>query len=254
MAANNILEISKVSKVFHTRDKDVEAIRRVDLDVKEGEFISIIGASGCGKTTLLRLIAGLEKDYGGDILLDGKRVEKAGLDRGVIFQDHRLLPWLTVEENLTLGLEGTKEELKAQVKEYLQKVDLVNFEKVYPGQLSGGMAQRVSIARALMRHPRILLLDEPLGALDALTKMNMQVEISKIWEEEKTTMIMVTHDIDEAIFLGDRVIVMKPRPAQVDEIINIELPRPRLRSSDDFAFYRNKIINIFNQSIVEYAI
>jgi sulfonate transport system ATP-binding protein len=254
MSQNNILEINNVSKVFHTKDKDVEAIRKVDLNIKEGEFISIIGASGCGKTTLLRLIAGLEKDYGGDILLDGKRVEKAGLDRGVIFQDHRLLPWLTVEENLTLGLEGTKKELHDQVQEYLKKVDLENFEKVYPGQLSGGMAQRVSIARALMRHPRILLLDEPLGALDALTKMNMQVEISKIWEEEKTTMLMVTHDIDEAIYLGDRVIVMRPRPAEVDEIINIELPRPRLRSSADFAFYRNKIINIFNQSIVEYAI
>ena len=254
MSQNNILEIKNVSKVFHTKDKDVEAIRRVDLDVKEGEFISIIGASGCGKTTLLRLIAGLEKNYGGDILLDGKRVEKAGLDRGVIFQDHRLLPWLTVEDNLTLGLEGTKKELQDQVKEYLHKVDLENFEKVYPGQLSGGMAQRVSIARALMRHPRILLLDEPLGALDALTKMNMQVEISKIWEEEKTTMIMVTHDIDEAIYLGDRVVVMRPRPAEVDEIISIELPRPRLRSSSDFAFYRNQIINIFNQSIVDYAI
>ncbi len=254
MSQNNILEIKNVSKVFHTKDKDVEAIRRVDLDVKEGEFISIIGASGCGKTTLLRLIAGLEKNYGGDILLDGKRVEKAGLDRGVIFQDHRLLPWLTVEDNLTLGLEGSKAELQKQVKEYLKKVDLENFEKVYPGQLSGGMAQRVSIARALMRHPRILLLDEPLGALDALTKMNMQVEISKIWEEEKTTMIMVTHDIDEAIYLGDRVVVMRPRPAEVDEIISIELPRPRLRSSSDFAFYRNQIINIFNQSIVDYAI
>ncbi len=254
MSQNNILEIKKVQKIFHTKDKDVEAIRNVDLNVKEGEFISIIGASGCGKTTLLRLIAGLERDYSGDILLDGKRVEKAGLDRGVIFQDHRLLPWLTVEDNLTLGLEGTKKELQDQVKEYLHKVDLDNFEKVYPGQLSGGMAQRVSIARALMRHPRILLLDEPLGALDALTKMNMQVEISKIWEEEKTTMIMVTHDIDEAIYLGDRVVVMRPRPAEVDEIINIELPRPRLRSSSDFAFYRNQIINIFNQSIVDYAI
>ena len=254
MSQKNILEIKKVQKIFHTKDKDVEAIRNVELNVKEGEFISIIGASGCGKTTLLRLIAGLERDYSGDILLDGKRVEKAGLDRGVIFQDHRLLPWLTVEDNLTLGLEGTKKELQDQVKEYLHKVDLDNFEKVYPGQLSGGMAQRVSIARALMRHPRILLLDEPLGALDALTKMNMQVEISKIWEEEKTTMIMVTHDIDEAIYLGDRVVVMRPRPAEVDEIINIELPRPRLRSSSDFAFYRNQIINIFNQSIVDYAI
>ncbi|MCR4618897.1 MAG: ABC transporter ATP-binding protein [Lachnospiraceae bacterium] len=254
MSQNTILEIKNVSKVFHTKDKDVEAIRNVSLNVNEGEFISIIGASGCGKTTLLRLIAGLEKEYGGDILLDGKRVEKAGLDRGVIFQEHRLLPWLSVEENLTIGLEGTKKELHNLAAEYLKKVDLENFEKVYPGQLSGGMAQRVSIARALMRHPRILLLDEPLGALDALTRMNMQTEIDRIREEEKTTMIMVTHDIDEAIFLGDRVVVMKPRPSEVDETITIELPRPRLRSSEDFAFYRNAIVNKFNHSIMEYAI
>ena len=166
MSQNTILEIKNVSKVFHTKDKDVEAIRNVSFNVKEGEFISIIGASGCGKTTLLRLIAGLEKNYGGNILLDGKKVEKAGLDRGVIFQEHRLLPWLTVEENLTIGLDGTKKELQDLAREYLKKVDLENFEKVYPSQLSGGMAQRVAIARALMRRPRILLLDEPLGALD----------------------------------------------------------------------------------------
>ncbi len=254
MSQNTILEIKNVSKVFHTKDKDVEAIRNVSFNVKEGEFISIIGASGCGKTTLLRLIAGLEKNYGGDILLDGKKVEKAGLDRGVIFQEHRLLPWLTVEENLTIGLDGTKKELQDLAREYLKKVDLENFEKVYPSQLSGGMAQRVSIARALMRRPRILLLDEPLGALDALTRMNMQAEIDRIREEEKTTMIMVTHDIDEAIFLGDKVVVMKPRPAEVDQIISIKIPRPRLRNSEDFAFYRNTITNMFNHSIMDYAI
>ena len=254
MSQNTILEIKNVSKVFHTKDKDVEAIRNVSFNVKEGEFISIIGASGCGKTTLLRLIAGLEKNYGGDILLDGKKVEKAGLDRGVIFQEHRLLPWLTVEENLTIGLDGTKKELQDLAREYLKKVDLENFEKVYPSQLSGGMAQRVSLARALMRRPRILLLDEPLGALDALTRMNMQAEIDRISEEEKTTMIMVTHDIDEAIFLGDKVVVMKPRPAEVDQIISIKIPRPRLRNSEDFAFYRNTITNMFNHSIMDYAI
>ena len=254
MSQNTILEIKNVSKVFHTKDKDVEAIRNVSFNVKEGEFISIIGASGCGKTTLLRLIAGLEKNYGGDILLDGKKVEKAGLDRGVIFQEHRLLPWLTVEENLTIGLDGTKKELQDLAREYLKKVDLENFEKVYPSQLSGGLAQRVSIARALMRRPRILLLDEPLGALDALTRMNMQAEIDRIREEEKTTMIMVTHDIDEAIFLGDKVVVMKPRPAEVDQIISIKIPRPRLRNSEDFAFYRNTITNMFNHSIMDYAI
>lgn len=254
MSQNTILEIKNVSKVFHTKDKDVEAIRNVSFNVKEGEFISIIGASGCGKTTLLRLIAGLEKNYGGNILLDGKKVEKAGLDRGVIFQEHRLLPWLTVEENLTIGLDGTKKELQDLAREYLKKVDLENFEKVYPSQLSGGMAQRVAIARALMRRPRILLLDEPLGALDALTRMNMQAEIDRIREEEKTTMIMVTHDIDEAIFLGDKVVVMKPRPAEVDQIISIKIPRPRLRNSEDFAFYRNTITNMFNHSIMDYAI
>lgn len=250
----SILKIKNVSKTFHTRDKDVQAIRNVSLNVAKGEFICVIGPSGCGKTTLLRLIAGLEREYEGDILLEGKRIEKPGLDRGVIFQEHRLLPWLTVEENVALGLEGKKDYIRDQVRTYLKKVGLENFEKIRPGQLSGGMAQRVSIARALIRHPKILLLDEPLGALDALTKMNMQAEIEKIWMADGTTMIMITHDIDEAIFLGDRVIVMAPRPTEIDEIITIDLPRPRIRNSEEFAHYRNMVINIFNQSIGAYQI
>ncbi|HOR22013.1 MAG TPA: ATP-binding cassette domain-containing protein, partial [Ruminococcus sp.] len=157
--------------------------------------------SGCGKTTLLRLIAGLETDYEGDILLNGKRVDGPGLDRGVIFQDHRLLPWLTIEENLALGLTEDKTQIKSLVKQYLQKVDLDGFGNSYPRQLSGGMSQRASIARALIRQPDILLLDEPLGALDALTRYSMQEELEKIWLNNNTTMIMITHDIEEAVYL-----------------------------------------------------
>jgi len=256
METNNdiILQIKDVSKTFHGKDKDVEAIRKVKLTVRKGEFISIIGPSGCGKTTLLRLIAGLEKDYQGDILLEGKRVEGPGLDRGVIFQDHRLLPWLTVEENITLGMEGSKKYLHDQALIYLEKVGLQGFENSYPSQLSGGMSQRVSIARTLIRHPKILLLDEPLGALDALTKINMQSEIEKIKLLDNTTMILITHDIDEAIYLADRVVVMSPRPTEIDEVIPINLPRPRIRSSKKFAEYRQQVVNVFHQSIGLYQI
>lgn len=251
---SSILKIKNVSKTFHTKKQDVQAIKNVSLNIARGEFISIIGPSGCGKTTLLRLIAGLEREYDGDILLEGKRIEKPGLDRGVIFQEHRLLPWLTVGENLAIGFEDNKEFAREQVKVYLKKVGLEKFEHAYPGQLSGGMAQRASIARALLRNPQILLLDEPLGALDALTKMNMQSEIERIWMAQNTTMIMVTHDIDEAIFLGDRVIVMSQRPTEINQIINIDLPRPRNRRSEEFASYRNMVINVFNESIGAYQI
>jgi sulfonate transport system ATP-binding protein len=251
---SSILRIQDVSKTFRTSSGDVQAIKKVSLKITRGEFISIIGPSGCGKTTLLRLIAGLETDYEGDILLEGKRIEKPGLDRGVIFQEHRLLPWLTVAQNVALGFEGNKEYVNEQVKIFLEKVGLKGFENVYPGQLSGGMAQRASIARALLRHPKILLLDEPLGALDALTKMNMQAEIERIWMTDKTTMLMVTHDIDEAIFLGDRIIVMTPRPTEINRIIEVNLPRPRNRSSEEFAYYRNMVINEFNASIGAYQI
>ncbi len=249
-----ILKINNVSKTFHGKEKDVKAIEKVSLNINRGEFVTLIGPSGCGKTTLLRLIAGLENDYEGETLLEGKKIEKPGLDRGVIFQEHRLLPWLTVGENVALGLEGKKSYIKDKIQLYLEKVGLGEFEKAYPRQLSGGMAQRASIARALIRQPKILLLDEPLGALDALTKMNMQAELERIWLADKTTMIMVTHDIEEAIFLGDKVVVMSARPAEIRNIFHINLPRPRDRSSKEFSEYRTNVINTFHETIGMYNI
>ena len=249
-----ILEIKNVTKVFHTKEKDVKAIDGVSFNVNRGEFISIIGPSGCGKTTLLRLIMGIEKDYEGDILLNGKRVEKPGIDRGVVFQDHRLLPWLTIEENLGLGLKTEKKQLSMEVEAILKKVDLSGFGKHYPRQVSGGMSQRASIARALLRKPEILLLDEPLGALDALTRFNMQSELEKIWLYNKTTMIMVTHDIEEAVYLSDRIVVLDSRPCKVKEIFNINLPHPRDRRSKKFEEYRTTVVSAFRDSVGDYVI
>lgn len=249
-----ILEIKNVTKVFHTKEKDVKAIDGISFNVNRGEFISIIGPSGCGKTTLLRLIMGIEKDYEGDILLNGKRVEKPGIDRGVVFQDHRLLPWLTIEENLGLGLKNEKKQLAMEVEAILKKVDLSGFGKHYPRQVSGGMSQRASIARALLRKPEILLLDEPLGALDALTRFNMQSELEKIWLYNKTTMIMVTHDIEEAVYLSDRIVVLDSRPCKVKEIFNINLPHPRDRRSKKFEEYRTTVVSAFRDSVGDYVI
>lgn len=251
---SDILKIKNVTKVFHTKEKDVKAIDKVSFNVSEGEFISIIGPSGCGKTTLLRLIMGIEKDYEGDILLNGKRIEKPGIDRGVVFQDHRLLPWLTIEENLALGLKGEKKQLSHQIANVLKKVDLSGFGKSYPRQISGGMSQRASIARALLREPKILLLDEPLGALDALTRYNMQEELEKIWLYNKTTMIMVTHDIEEAVYLSDRIVVMDARPCKVKEIFQINLPHPRDRKSKEFEEYRSNVVAAFRATVGEFSI
>lgn len=250
----NLLEIKNVTKIFKSKTNQVKAIDNVSFNVAKGEFISVIGPSGCGKTTLLRLIAGIEKDYQGDILLNKKRVEKAGLDRGVIFQDHRLLPWLNIEDNLSLGFGNDKKQTHNIVKQYLEKVGLNGFEKAYPRQLSGGMSQRASIARALMRQPEILLLDEPLGALDALTRYNMQEELERIWLNNKTTMIMITHDIEEAVYLSDRIIVMDSRPCKVKEIFNITLSHPRKRESIEFEKYRACVVSSFRNVAANYSI
>ena len=252
--ASGILEIKNVSKVFRTKEKEVKAIDGVSFTVNRGEFISIIGPSGCGKTTLLRIIMGIEKDYEGDILLNGKRIEKPGIDRGVVFQDHRLLPWLTIEQNLALGLKTNKKQLNMEIENMLKKVDLTGFGKSYPRQVSGGMSQRASIARALIRKPEILLLDEPLGALDALTRFNMQGELEKIWLYNKTTMIMVTHDIEEAVYLSDRIVVLDSRPCKVSRIFKINLPHPRDRRSKEFEEYRTNVVAAFRDSVGDYVI
>ena len=211
----NGLSISGVSKQFtNPQGEVVTALSNVELDIAPGSFISLIGPSGCGKSTLLRLIAGLIQPDSGTLTLDGSPITKPGSDRGFMFQDHTLFPWLTIYDNIAFGLraQGIFKEKEASVKEFIDLVGLTGFEKYYPHQLSGGMCQRASLARALVGHPKVLLLDEPLGALDAFTRMNIQDEILRIWKEHSMTMIMVTHDVDEAVYLSSRVVVMTPRP------------------------------------------
>ncbi|MBC7953780.1 MAG: ABC transporter ATP-binding protein [Rhodospirillaceae bacterium] len=236
------LRIGPLSKTFTLPTGSVQALDNIQLDIPGGHFISIVGASGCGKSTLLRIIAGLETQYDGSITLGDRPIAGPGLDRGVIFQEHRLLPWLTVEANVAFGLKDLpKQEIERRVRDHLELVGLAAFAKAYPHQLSGGMAQRVAIARALVNKPQVLLLDEPFGALDAMTKIQMQQEVLRIWDVEKTTMVLVTHDIDEAIFLGDEVAVMSARPGTIKKVLPVRLSRPRDRSSPDFVALRKEI-------------
>lgn len=236
------LTISGLSKSFKQQAATVHALSNINLTIAKGQFIGIIGGSGCGKSTLLRILAGFETEYVGTVTLNNKPIGKPGLDRGMVFQEHRLLPWLTVEENIALGLSKmSADEIQSRIQEHLDLVGLNGFAKSYPGQLSGGMSQRVAIARALVNQPDILLLDEPFGALDALTKMQMQNEVLRIWQIEQMTMILVTHDIEEAIFLSDLIVVMSGRPGTIKTLIAVDLPRPRDRSSSEFMALRKKI-------------
>ncbi len=241
------LKIEGVSKRFKIEKGDIQVLDKIDLTVAPGEFVSLIGMSGCGKTTLLRLIAGLESDYEGSISIDGKRITRPSLDRGVVFQEPRLLPWLTVEENVSFGLTGRDKIRNREIaREHIELVGLRSFEKFYPAQLSGGMAQRAAIARALVNRPRLLLLDEPLGALDALTRIYMQKELQKIWAREKIAMFMITHDVDEAIYLGDKVVIMSNKPGRIRRVIPVDLPRPRDRDNPEFVRIKEYILGEFN--------
>lgn len=245
------IKINQVYKKFKNTDsskEDIVALNGFSLDIKAGSFVSLIGPSGCGKSTLLRIIGGLDKATEGSLYLDGKEIKKPGSDRGFAFQGSNLFPWLSVEKNIAFGLKARHiyKDRKDDVKEYINLVGLEGFEKSFPHQLSGGMQQRASLARALVGHPSVLLLDEPLGALDAFTRMNLQDEILSIWKKHNMTMIMVTHDVDEAIYMSDQVVVMSSRPSKVEEIIDINLPRPRARSQDTFQEYRTRILNVLN--------
>jgi len=247
------LEINRLTKVFSADRLSVTALENVDLRIHKGQFVSIVGTSGCGKTTLLRIMAGLESDFDGDIELEGMPIEGPGMDKGVVFQEHRLLPWLTIEENVGFGLvHRPADERRELVDRYLKLVGLGKFAKVYPGQLSGGMAQRAAIARSLVNKPKILLLDEPLGALDAMTRMYMQNELEKIWLEEKITMVMVTHDVEEAIYLSDVVVLMSCRPGRVKRIIPVPLARPRHRDNPDFVAIKRDLLQEFHLQAKDY--
>ena len=240
------MKITNVNKFFEKDGETFQVLKDINLTVREGEFVCIVGASGCGKSTLLRSIAGLDTNHEGEITVNGERVTKPEKTRGMVFQEHRLFPWLNVEDNISYVLnEGTKEEKAKNVKEHIELVGLSGFEKSYPRQLSGGMAQRAGIARALVNRPEILLLDEPFGALDAFTKIQMQQEVKRIHKQEGTTMILVTHDIDEAVYLADRIVVMSARPGTIKRVVNVELAELRNRNNFEFLSIRKEIFNEF---------
>lgn len=247
MSASGVLQIQHLSKTFQSTKGDVEALRNIQLNIDEGEFITVIGPSGCGKSTLLKIIAGLDGNYNGTVKLGDKKVEGPGIDKGFIFQEPRLFPWLTVERNIAADLSLKKPAVRKKVDELIELVRLKGFEKAYPRELSGGMAQRAAIARALLRNPKVLLLDEPFGALDAFTRAHMQEVLLDIWERNRTTMIFVTHDIDEAVFLANRVIVLKPRPGAIQNVIKVELSYPRKKSSIAFQQLRVKVLSEFEK-------
>ncbi len=254
------IKISNLTKVFGDGAETVTALNGINFTIPEGSFVSLIGPSGCGKTTLLRCIAGLETPTAGEVNIDGKTITKPGSDRGFAFQQANLFPWLTIRENVAFGLKARHiyNAHKNDVDDFINLVGLKGFEKSYPHQLSGGMNQRASLARALVGKPKILLLDEPLGALDAFTRMNMQDEILRLKQKNETTMVMVTHDVDEAVYMSDYVVIMSARPSKVEKIIKIELSHPRARGQDVFLKYRTQILEILNYAgkvqEVEYTI
>ena len=242
-----VLKLDNVSKSFAKVETDevTHALTSVSTTMESGEFISLVGPSGCGKSTMLRLVAGLIPPTTGKLTVNGKEIEKPGPDRGMMFQKATLFPWLTVKDNIafSLKMQGKLKGNEDKVENMIKVIGLENFRNDYPAQLSGGMAQRVALVRSLINEPPILLLDEPLGALDAFTRMNMQDEILKIWQEKQQLAVMVTHDVDEAIYMGTRVLVMDAHPGRVIADITIDQPFPRDRSSREFVEYRNDILN-----------
>jgi ABC-type nitrate/sulfonate/bicarbonate transport system ATPase subunit len=245
------LTIREVSKTFVAADgSPVFTLDRLSLSVAAGQMVSLVGPSGCGKSTLLRLIAGLDRPSAGELLVGAETISGPSAGRGLVFQDPNLFPWLTVRRNIQAGLvaRGVLRERQHEVEEFLELVGLTAFANTYPHQLSGGMAQRVALARALVNHPKVLLLDEPLGSLDAFTRMRMQDDVLHLWETRGTTMLLVTHDIDEAIYMSDRIVIMTPRPGKVERVIDVSMRRPRQRNSPGFLKLRTEILEMLHFS------
>jgi NitT/TauT family transport system ATP-binding protein/sulfonate transport system ATP-binding protein len=234
-----------LTKAFRTADGGrVDALRGLSLEVRPGEMVALVGPSGCGKSTLLRLIAGLDAPDAGDVLVGGERIARPGAERGLMFQDPNLFPWLSVRGNIASGLvaRGVFCQRRHEVEEFIHLMGLEGFAGLYPHQLSGGMAQRAALARALVNHPAVLLLDEPLGALDQFTRMRLQDEVLRVWQARRTTMVLVTHDIDEALYMSDRIALMTPRPGRVERMIDVTLERPRQRAGSEFLEMRAALL------------
>ncbi len=243
--------LRELTKSFPAPDSTLArrlALDHISMSLDPGELVSLVGPSGCGKSTLLRLIAGLDFPDSGELLIGEEPISGPSAERGLVFQDPSLFPWLTVRRNIEAGLvaRGVLQEKRSEVKEFMRLVGLEAFADAYPHHLSGGMAQRVALARALINHPKVLLLDEPLGALDAFTRMRLQDEVLRLWQVRRTTMFLVTHDIDEAIYMSDRIIILTQRPGTIDQVFPIALARPRDRSSSDFLRLRGEILELLH--------
>ena len=249
----DLLTIRGVTKRFTVGDDEVEALAPIDLAIPKGEFVCMIGASGCGKSTLLRIIAGFEEPTTGEVAIDGKPVTGPGSDRGMVFQDYALFPWMTVRQNVSFGPRQRhlpREEIDKTTDEFVRMVGLERFADRYPNQLSGGMKQRVAIARVLANNANILLMDEPFGALDALTREQLQNELLQIWKRTGVTTIFVTHSVEEAVLLADRVLVMSAGPGRIDSDFRIDLPRPRDVSSPEFNALRRDVARRLTSHLV----
>ena len=251
MSNQVVLKLNNVSKSFPKIDTDTitNAISDISITLTDGEFVSLVGPSGCGKSTILRLISGLILPTSGEIELNGKTIDKPNEKIAMVFQKPTLFPWLTVRDNIAFGLKLKKEVNDIKINDMIELIGLKEFANDYPHQLSGGMSQRVALARAIINEPEILLLDEPLGALDAFTRMKMQDEILSIWSRKKQLATMVTHDIEEAVYMSTKVVVIDKNPGKIKEVIDIDLGVNRDRSSVKFVEYRNRILNLLKESI-----
>ena len=235
-------------KAFQHENSKKIVLDNIDLTVQKGDFLTIIGPSGCGKSTLLKIIAGLDTEYSGGVLINQKAVVKPGITQGFIFQEHRLFPWMTVEQNIAADLSLRDVEVRRKVDEMIEIVRLKGYEKAYPSEISGGMSQRVAIARALIREPEVLLLDEPFGALDAFTRQHLQDVLIDIWQRKKITMVLVTHDIDESIYLGTEIAILRANPGKVQKWMQVPLSYPRNRTNPSFQEVRQRVLLEFEKT------
>ena len=241
------IEIKNINKSFKSKKTDnLSVLEGINLHIDDGEFVCLLGPSGCGKTTLLRLIAGLDQPSSGEIIANGDKVDKPSGDRAVIFQQYSLFPWLTVLQNVTFGLEmtkkGSKEENIAAAERYLTSVGLIDFKDSYPHELSGGMKQRVAIIRSLLNHSPILLMDEPFSALDMQNRHKLQEQLIGVWKRFENTIVFVTHDVDEAVYLADKIVIMGKNPGRIENVVEVDMERPRKRDSQEFIALQDSIV------------